>query len=102
MSDRTSSPLMILATLTAIVAVVLGIALWRQAMPPWGIAVQWGLAAASFTFTVVYVVHTKVLSRGSIGLLVLAPCSLISHYFVIAAGAFLVISVVAWFLDELL
>lgn len=104
MSERTSSqpPLLVIAALAALVAVVLGIALWRELLPAtWGTALQWGLAAASFTFTVVHLIHTRRVTAGELRLLALAPCSLISHYFVIAAAVFLVIWVVHWIIDDL-
>ena len=104
MSDRTSSwPLLLfLATLTALVSIVIGIALWREVVPAtWGTAIHWGLASASLTFTLVHLFHTRHVTRSELMLLVIAPCSLISHSFVIAAAVLLVIGIVGWLVDEL-
>jgi len=110
MSERTEQhddaiwhvPLLILAGLTALAGVGIGIAYYRHAIPdPWGTGLLWGLAGASLTFTLARIIHARHVGRRELELLVLGGGLLASQYFLLIAAGIIGMAVVAIVIGEL-
>jgi hypothetical protein len=80
-------PLLVLAGLTALAGVLLGVATMVTTLPPaLGAPVQWGLAGASLTFTLARIVARKQVTRRELELVLLASAAFVAPYVVIGAG----------------
>lgn len=110
MSERTERqddaiwhvPLLILAGLTALAGVGIGVAHYRHAIPdPWGTGLLWGLAGASLTFTIARIFHAQRVGRRELELLVLGAGLLAAQYFLLIAAGIIAMAVVALVLGEL-
>lgn len=92
-------PLLILAGLTAIAGLVIGIAAhWMP--PPWGIAISWALAGASISFTLTRIVHAGTVTRRELELIALACGIFIAPHFVIAGVGVMVLGISLIIIDE--
>lgn len=92
-------PLLILAGLTAIAGLVIGIAgHWMP--PPAGLAISWALAGASIAFTVARIVHAGAVTRRELELIALACGIFIAPSFVLIGVGVLTLGLALIIVDE--
>jgi hypothetical protein len=94
------TPILILAGLTAIIGVAIGVMSYFGSMPPdISAPLQYGFAAASVTFTLGRIISNHKVTRRELELLVLASAIFIAPYIAKAAGGIALFALIAFLLD---